>query len=202
MEKNTANKIYEYADKVPNIPRYTENDCMSFGESCRDQLIKPGLQFRDIWENRVSYTLVPTEEAQLKRWSWGRIACVGDTVHKMTPNMGAGGNSAIETAAALANEIKKMVDVAEKGKPSFSAIQAHLGNYQKIRETRITAVLAAANGLTRIHALKTFKDKLFALWILPMAGDTVSATVIRCSVSFSMANLRRTTCIMIAKYDS
>jgi hypothetical protein len=43
--------------------------------------------------------------------------------------------------------------------------------YQRIREKRVTAILTAANGLTRIHALKTLKDKLFAFWILPLAGD-------------------------------
>src|SRR5436305_900325 len=97
----------------------------------------------------------------LKQWSWGRMACLGDTVHKMTPNLGAGGNAAIETAAALANELKKMVDSAEKGKPSFDTIKTHLGNYQKVREQRITAICEAANGLTRVHALKTWKDKMF-----------------------------------------
>jgi hypothetical protein len=64
-----------------------------------------------------------------------------------------------------------MVDAAEKGKPSFENITMHLESYQKIREDRVTAILTAANGLTRIHALKTFKDRLFAFWILPSTGD-------------------------------
>ncbi|CAO2653295.1 Nn.00g027060.m01.CDS01 [Neocucurbitaria sp. VM-36] len=157
--------------KVPDIPRYTKEDANTFAESIQDAIITPDVKFRDIWRNRVSYTLVPTEEAQFKRWSWGRIACVGDGVHKMTPNMGAGGNAAIETAAALANELKKMRDRAEKGKPSYETIKAHLGDYQKVRESRLSAILTAANGLTRIHALKTLKDKIFAFWILPFAGD-------------------------------
>lgn len=85
--------------------------------------------------------------------------------------MGAGGNAAMETAAALANELKKMVDTAEKGKPSYDIIRAHLGNYQKLRDIRLTAVLKAANGLTRMHALATLKHKIFAFWVLPNAGD-------------------------------
>ena len=133
--------------------------------------ITPDLIFGDLWKTRSTSTMVPTEEAQLKRWSWGRIACVGDCVHKMTPNMGAGGNAAIETAAALANELKKMIDTVEKGKPSYKDIQAHLGNYQKLRDTRLSAVLEAANGLTRTHALATLKDKIVAYWVLPNAGD-------------------------------
>jgi hypothetical protein len=104
-------------------------------------------------------------------------------------SLGAGGNAAIEygcalhtfrasssltlcrTVAALANELKKMVDASDKGKPSFADIKAHLGNYQAIREERVTAVLEAANGLTRIQALQTWKDRWMALWLMPLAGD-------------------------------
>ncbi|KAJ4361867.1 hypothetical protein N0V83_010808 [Neocucurbitaria cava] len=148
--------IFKKLDKiwVPNIPRYTRDDADTFAEYPR---------YATPW--------YPTEEAQLKRWSWGRIACVGDGVHKMTPNMGAGGNAAIETAAALANSLKKMRDTADKGKPSYETIQGHLGDYQKVREIRLSATLTAANGLTRIHALKTLKDRIFAFWVLPFAGD-------------------------------
>jgi 2-polyprenyl-6-methoxyphenol hydroxylase-like FAD-dependent oxidoreductase len=158
-------------DKANELPRYTKEDAEAFAHKIEKFHITPELTFDDLWKNRSTYTLVPTEEAQLKRWSWGRIACVGDCVHKMTPNMGAGGNAAMETAAALANELKKMVDTAEKGKPSYDIIKAHLGNYQKLRDIRLTAVLKAANGLTRMHALATLKDKIFAFWVLPNAGD-------------------------------
>lgn len=64
-----------------------------------------------------------------------------------------------------------MVDSSDKGRPSFENIKLHLSNYQKTREQRVTAVLEAANGLTRIQALKTWKDRLFAFWILPLSGD-------------------------------
>ena len=90
----------------------------------------------------------------------------------MTPNMGAGGNAAIETAAALANELQKMKNSASKGKPSYETIGTHLGNYQKTREKRVTAILKAANDLTRIQALKTLKEKFTAYWIIPNAGDS------------------------------
>ncbi|KAF1834748.1 hypothetical protein BDW02DRAFT_568714 [Decorospora gaudefroyi] len=160
-------KVY----KVPDIPRYTKEDAEAYAKTLQGAAITPNVGFTDLWKNRTSYALVPLEEAYLKRWSWGRIACVGDGVHKMTPNMGAGGNAAIETVAALANELKKMKEISEKGKPSYDIIKEHLGNYQKTRETRATAICTASNGLTRIHALKTIRDKLFAFWILPNAGD-------------------------------
>jgi hypothetical protein len=87
--------------------------------------------------------------------------------------MGAGGNAVMETAAALVNELKKMVDTAEKEKPSNENIKARLGNYQKLRNIRLTAIPEAANDLTRIHALATLKDKLFAFWVLLPFSSTL-----------------------------
>lgn len=162
---------YQFADKATELPRYTKKDAEIFADTIKHYTLTPELTFADLWRNRTTYTLVPTEEAQLKRWSWGRIACVGDCVHKMTPNMGAGGNAAMETVAALANELKKMVDTAEKGKPSYDTVRAHLGDYQKLRDLRLTAVHQAANGLTRLHALATFKHKILAFWVMPNSGD-------------------------------
>jgi len=53
------------------------------------------------------------------------------------------------SAAALANELKKMADEAEKGRPSFSSVKKHLGRYQAIREERVSTIVVAANGVTR-----------------------------------------------------
>ncbi|KAF1919000.1 hypothetical protein BDU57DRAFT_527108 [Ampelomyces quisqualis] len=169
--------IFKRLDRVytmPNIPRYTKLDAEMFAAQFCSKPITREVCFGDIWDNQVSYTLVATEEGQLKRWSWGRIACIGDSAHKMTPNLGQGGNTAIESAAALANELKDMVNNAEKGKPSLDSIVRHLENYQKIREQRVTAISAVANGLTRVHALKTWKQRLMAFWILPNAGDILT----------------------------
>lgn len=80
--------------------------------------------------------------------------------------MGAGGNVAMKTAVALANELRKLVDTAEKREPSHDDIKAYLGNYQRLRDARLTAAVKAANGLARIHALKTLKDRLLAFCVI------------------------------------
>ena len=58
-----------------------------------------------------------------------------------------------------------------KGKPTFEDVKKHLENYQKIRNERSAGTSVVANGLTRIHALHTWKDKLFAYFLIPMLGD-------------------------------
>ncbi|CRK32828.1 hypothetical protein BN1708_005929 [Verticillium longisporum] len=82
--------VFAKMDKTytsPNIPKYSYQDAVEFANEYMDFTIKDGLKFSDLWQSRTSVTLAATEEAELKEWTWGRIACVGDNVHKMTPHM-------------------------------------------------------------------------------------------------------------------
>jgi len=157
------------------IPKYTREDADAFGEEVAGLNIQPNgaVQFCDIWKNRTSYSRVALEEAQYNVWTWGRIACLGDSIHKMTPNSAHGGNCAMESAAALANVIKAMADKAQRGRPTYQEVKNCLKNYQNVREKRASEVMKAANKLTRIHAMKTFGDYLFAHWIGPALGDSL-----------------------------
>jgi hypothetical protein len=168
--------VFEQMAKVHptgSIPKYTKADEEAFAEKYRDTNLKPkgAIKFADIWKNRMNSCLVPTEEAEYEHWTWGRFVCLGDSIHKVTPNMGAGGNAAIESAAALANAIKKMVGECNSARPSLEAVKSGLQEYEKIRSPPVSHMMVLANSLTRIQALKTFADKITALYIAPNAGD-------------------------------
>jgi 2-polyprenyl-6-methoxyphenol hydroxylase-like FAD-dependent oxidoreductase len=166
-------KLYRH----PDIPKYTANDAESFAESFRDFNITPkdgptgAIKFSDVWKNRTSYSLVALEEAEYQRWTWGRFVCLGDGIHKMTPNAGAGGNSAIESAAALANALYDLQKSNLNKHPSRKDIEAGLTAFQKSRQERASAVLKLANKVTRIQALRTLSDRILSLWAMPLLGD-------------------------------
>lgn len=89
------------------------------------------------------------EEVYYSHWTWGRFVCLGDSVHKMTPNMGSGGNSAIESAAALANALYDMLNKTPKAVQSYpsvdmGAIQQTLSQYQHSRSVRASATVKVA----------------------------------------------------------
>jgi len=77
-------KKMEKVYKAGEIPKYTKADAEAFGE--RFSGIKldkdPDITFGDVWKNRTFYTLAATEEADFQHWTWGRFACLGDSVHK------------------------------------------------------------------------------------------------------------------------
>jgi hypothetical protein len=85
----------------------------------------------------------------------------------MTPNLGAGGNAAIESAAALANSLSGLTT----SKPSLEEVQNALTEFYTKRQLRANAICDLANDLTRIEALATLPDKIMALYAIPALGD-------------------------------
>ncbi|KAI5274669.1 FAD/NAD(P)-binding domain-containing protein [Aureobasidium subglaciale] len=168
--------------KPPHIPTYSETDKVEYAERLGGMRATESVCLKDIHKHSVSSTLIGVETASYKIWTWGRIACVGDASHKMTPNAGKpffscerrysfGGNAAIESAAALANSIKKLADQNQGARPSEDQIVACLQDYQKHREIRAKAAIDASSLLTRLQAHATWGHVLFAKYGLTILGD-------------------------------
>ncbi|KAH6632426.1 hypothetical protein F5144DRAFT_621224 [Chaetomium tenue] len=164
--------------RLGDIPRYTDADTKAFVERHRDFIILPGeggLTLSDFWEKTDTARLVAVEEAKFKLWHWGRIVCVGDSIHKSTPNLGVGGNSAIESAAALANGIKLLADKwnATGRRPTHQEIETMLAVYQKQRELRAGAVVDASGFLARTQNMHGSLTNLFVRFLLPHLSEFV-----------------------------
>ena len=85
--------LFEKMDKIydsSEIPRFDDDDAKAFVNRLGDICVKdkPRVTARDLYNTRVSAKLVALEEAEFTRWSYGRLVCVGDSIHKMTPNLG------------------------------------------------------------------------------------------------------------------
>lgn len=100
----------------------------------------------------------------------------------MTPNLGQGGNSAIESAASLANSLSTLVNGPTKSKTDAQAIHQCLQVWQNIRQKRLAPISQSAYDLTRIEALAGLKEKIIGLYLLPYLHqylvDQTSATIV------------------------
>jgi hypothetical protein len=84
---------------------------------------------------------------------------------------GFGGNQAIESAAALANSIKKLSNISNNQHPTQDQVVACLQDYQKRREVRAAAAIQASNFITHVQALATWGHTLFARYGLHYMSD-------------------------------
>ncbi|GLA28301.1 hypothetical protein AnigIFM63326_005872 [Aspergillus niger] len=133
--------------------------------------------------NRVFVrTFVSLEEAVYKHWCVDRYVCIGDSAHKMTPNLGQGGNSAIESAASLANSLSTLVHGPTKPTKDIRDIHQCMQAWQNIRQKRLDHISQSAYKLTRKEALSGLKEKIIGLYLLPYLSqylvDQTSATVV------------------------
>lgn len=176
-------KVYWFAqERLPetyrlgNIPRYTDDDAKDFVSRHRDMVVVPGpngLTLADLWEKMVSSRLVAIEEAKFKLWHWGRIGCVGDSIHKATPNLGIGGNSAVESAASIANGIKRLADSTKAAgrRPTQQEVEQMLADYKSAREVRAAAVVDASGFLARAQNIHGLSSRFFVNYLLPKLSE-------------------------------
>ncbi|PLB46161.1 FAD/NAD(P)-binding domain-containing protein [Aspergillus steynii IBT 23096] len=147
-----------------NIPRFRKEDIQDDVAPFMEKAITADVPFSAIYDKAIVTTRLSLEEASYRHWTKGRFACIGDSAHKMTPNMGQGGNSAIESAALLANYL---VQLNNQKDFSQSAIESCLQAWETARQPRVNAICEGANKLTRTEALASPKDRSTALYLLP-----------------------------------
>ncbi|KAL4797993.1 FAD/NAD(P)-binding domain-containing protein [Aspergillus venezuelensis] len=160
------------------IPRFDQANIDQYVEPFLEKPISNIVSFRDIYTRAISTTLVPLEEACHKHWAIDRWACIGDSVHKMTPNLGQGGNSAIESAASLANTIVHLLEPTSSEplqKPTTSELHASLQKWQSNRRPRAQRIFEQANTLTRLEAVDTFADKIKAHYLMPYLESVMTS---------------------------
>jgi hypothetical protein len=82
--------VFEKMDKTyytSSIPRFTEADQADFVKPFIMRYISQQVTFNAVWERKTHSSLTSLEEAQYSHWAFDRFVCVGDLIHKMTPNM-------------------------------------------------------------------------------------------------------------------
>ncbi|KAG2413021.1 hypothetical protein HFD88_010580 [Aspergillus terreus] len=100
----------------------------------------------------------------------------------MTPNMGQGGNTAIESAASLANSLAVLARASDHAIIGVQDIHRCMQAWQKPRQERANKIWVSAHELTRLEALAGPKHKLIGLYLLPYLSqylvDRTSATIV------------------------
>jgi hypothetical protein len=156
----------------PDIPRFTKQNMEDILTKHANFQVTNGTRLGDLSKTRSKLTMVALEEAAFTRWFDGRLAILGDAAHKVTPNAGHGGNTAIESAVTLAN---LLYDVTRsRGSASglsYQEAEAVLEQYQNTRYDRVAKACAMSAMATRLQAMDNLMWKYLGQGILPLFGD-------------------------------
>ncbi|KAL4975551.1 hypothetical protein BDW66DRAFT_167055 [Aspergillus desertorum] len=156
--------------------QYTEEDKEQYATEFASDQVRTDLTLGDMYRASTSTVLVPVEEFVLKRYHYKRILLLGDSIHRMHPVSGHGGNAAIEDAAFLANRLK---DVLERSKtPTDSQLRSI---FQELQEERWPRTKLLTNGASKLAHLEMFSTpllKFIMLHLYPLVpGENILASM-------------------------
>ncbi|KAH8429233.1 FAD-dependent oxidoreductase [Aspergillus melleus] len=158
----------------PSSPRWTAQDAEKRAAECADCPISDTQVFGELWRSRVRGDLVNVEEGLFKHMYFGRIVLAGDAVHKMTPNIGLGGNASMESVVVLSNLLHRAVQAHPSGKPDKKMLETILEEYQTLRYDRMQKVIHFSGEATRLQAWDSLYYKTLSR-VIPYFPDTTSA---------------------------
>ncbi|UDD62521.1 hypothetical protein AFCA_009834 [Aspergillus flavus] len=151
----------------PDIPRFTKQEEETLVKEHWDDQITPTVRFSDLYKNKTSSVYTSLPEYVYKRWYFQRIMTIGDSCHKFEPLTGQGGNSAIETAAALTNHLMAALRSNFCQSLSTVDISSVFEKVQRQREERTWSLVRAAHARQRLECLETPLLKLIARFVTP-----------------------------------
>ncbi|KAK8029894.1 FAD binding domain protein [Apiospora rasikravindrae] len=168
----------------PKREHHTEADVEKLAAQVLDKPVTDQLLFSEVWKRRTRASVVSLEEYVLEHWHHGRIVLAGDAVHKVHPNMGLGGNSAIEGIASLMNHIHRVLPPELKQirtrldgssmrnhKPSGTALNMAFAAYQKERQHRMRELMDLSTMVAKMHTYATPLHRFMANWMMPLLDD-------------------------------
>ncbi|KAF4301173.1 Monooxygenase FAD-binding protein [Botryosphaeria dothidea] len=157
--------------RIPNCPRFTDEDMDALIEEYGDEEIVPGATIRDFYKARVRASLVSLEEGIVQKWSHGRVVLVGDAVHKVTINAGLGGNLAIEGVTRLMNQLVPLIQNNED--LSSGQLQGAFTQYEMAHKPRAKTTLAMSAATSRVESEQNWLYNFASRWVQPVLSESM-----------------------------
>ncbi|SPJ88799.1 related to hydroxylase [Fusarium torulosum] len=172
--------IYLKLDK-PTKGRYwiTDEQADQLAKKYGDIYLAPGVTFKQVWEAKNWTHTAPFEEGVAKKWSRDRVVLLGDSVHKMTPNIGFGLNTGWQSTVVLINLLRNLL--LETPNPDIKDLTKVFTEYQRTRQAHVTKDVELAGTSTRAVMWDNFLWKFLDVYVLPyINGDTILAKHMCC----------------------
>ncbi|KXJ88085.1 hypothetical protein Micbo1qcDRAFT_189971 [Microdochium bolleyi] len=155
---------------ITDIPRVTPEQEAHERERCRDVIVTDGGvtmgQILDDVYGTLGATVLPN--FVLDRWSsGGRVVVIGDAAHKFNPLVGQGGNSCIESCAALVNQLQAHWAL-ESLTTAFAALEAE-------RVPRVRSMVDQCQDAMHKTAWESWKPRVLQRYIAPLLPVSILA---------------------------
>ncbi|RMJ29052.1 hypothetical protein PHISP_00132 [Aspergillus sp. HF37] len=142
------------ADALTEQPTDDTADIENAGRSVAHLQLTTSVTFGDIFANRTSARKTVLDEGLATHWSASRMVIIGDAAHTMVPHLAMGANQAIESAAALSNELLRIHQW------ELGGITGAIERYTQVRRGRAAAATNMAGMICRAQLCCTGYDHI------------------------------------------
>ncbi|KAJ5657109.1 hypothetical protein N7507_009059 [Penicillium longicatenatum] len=155
----------------PDVPRYTQEAVVAKAKTISHLPIWGHVNFGELFAGSSPCRGTALEENCLTTWTYGRVVCIGDSISKFTPNIGQGANTAIESAAAVANALHELRSTRGLKQAADAEISQKLQLWTKKQQERLKWVHWSSRWVTRMQARDGYFNKLIGRYLYAHSGD-------------------------------
>ncbi|KAJ1337990.1 FAD dependent monooxygenase [Microdochium nivale] len=168
---------------LDNLPRFTEDDKKRELARNHDTIVADcGSTVSQVFDGTLASGATAVPHFTLTKWHAGRIFILGDAAHKFNPQAGQGGNSCVESCAALVNALQEHVLPAAGRDWPLAALNRAFVQAQTERVERVTKIVNESQDVIRSIVWASPESKIKHLAVMPhipndLAADSVSAWI-------------------------
>ncbi|KAG5295883.1 FAD binding domain-containing protein [Histoplasma capsulatum G186AR] len=186
------------------IPRFSKEDESRHIQEHENDILTPNLKFKDLVKGKVACNMTALPEYIVQQWHHNRIITIGDSAHKFHPIAGHGGNSALESSAALTNALVRALKESISNELSTSQISDIFQEVQDLRHKTVKRLIAVSHSQQRLQSLETLFLRFVALHVLPRVHKdrVINNSSESCPPAQRLENVGLPPRITLVPYDS
>ncbi|EOD52360.1 putative monooxygenase fad-binding protein [Neofusicoccum parvum UCRNP2] len=157
--------------KVEDIPRLTKEDQARELQRGGDVIVAdPEVRLKDVVNNLERSAVTALPHFVFSKWHFRRVITVGDAAHKFNPLVGQGGNSCIESCAALVNELTATLSASDLASPSWplESLEKVFTAVETQRVPRLLEMVEKSQQAQRASAWDSWALKLASKHVVPL----------------------------------
>ncbi|OAQ60322.1 FAD binding domain-containing protein [Pochonia chlamydosporia 170] len=154
-----------------NIPRFTAEDELALAEQESEMYVSANVKFKDLYKNVIFSRTTALPIHASPTWHFGRFVLIGDSVHKFDPVTGHGANSAVESAAALADNLSAMM--TSRNHLSAEDIESVFSQTALLRTERVAWLVEESARFQRYLSYTNFAAQVLFFRLVPLLETRV-----------------------------
>lgn len=149
------------------VPKWTEEEGAEIIRRYSSAKLTESTTLGDVYANRYRVTTQACPNHCLRKWTFGRLICLGDSVAKTNPILAQGGAQGAESVLMLVDRLHEASQRHEQKLPT-SEVERILAGVNTERLPRVRSLVGNSQQIMRISAWSGWLFRIIGKYITPL----------------------------------